>query len=62
MKIKETLITLCALTLLAALAYAGTTLLARWAVPRYGSSRVLFLELAGGTATDITPGVSGFSS
>jgi DME family drug/metabolite transporter len=35
--------------LLAALAYAGTTLLARWAVPRYGSSRVLFLELAGGT-------------
>jgi DME family drug/metabolite transporter len=36
--------------LLAALAYAGTTLLARWAVPRYGSSRVLFLELAGGTS------------
>lgn len=36
--------------LLAALAYAGTTLLARWAVPRYGSSRVLFLELAGATA------------
>lgn len=35
--------------LLAALAYAGTTLLARWAVPLYGSSRVLFLELAGGT-------------
>lgn len=35
--------------MLAALAYAGTTLLARWAVPRYGSSRVLFLELAGGT-------------
>ncbi|MBT8479245.1 MAG: DMT family transporter [Gemmatimonadetes bacterium] len=35
--------------LLAAFAYAGTTLLARWAVPRYGSSRVLFLELAGGT-------------
>jgi DME family drug/metabolite transporter len=35
---------------LAAVAYAGTTLLARWAVPRYGSSRVLFLELAGGTA------------
>ncbi|MCK5488521.1 MAG: EamA family transporter [Gemmatimonadetes bacterium] len=35
--------------LLAALAYAGTTLLARWAVPRYGSSRVLFLELAGAT-------------
>ena len=35
--------------LLAALSYAGTTLLARWAVPRYGSARVLFLELAGGT-------------
>jgi len=35
--------------ILAALAYAGTTLLARWAVPRYGSTRVLFLELAGGT-------------
>ncbi|MCL7971224.1 MAG: DMT family transporter [marine benthic group bacterium] len=35
--------------LLAALAYAGTTLLARWAVPRYGATRVLFLELAGGT-------------
>jgi len=33
----------------AALAYAGTTLLARWAVPRLGSIRVLFLELAGGT-------------
>lgn len=32
-----------------ALAYAGTTLIARWAVPQYGSSRVLFLELAGGT-------------
>jgi DME family drug/metabolite transporter len=35
--------------LLAAAAYAGTTLIARWAVPRYGSARVLFLELAGGT-------------
>ena len=35
--------------LLAAVAYAGTTLLARWAVPRYGSAKVLFLELAGGT-------------
>ncbi len=35
--------------LLAALAYAGTTLLARWAVPRYGATRVLLLELAGGT-------------
>lgn len=35
--------------LLAALAYAGTTLLARWAVPRYGTAKVLFLELTGGT-------------
>ena len=35
--------------LLAALAYAGTTLLARWAVPRFGTAKVLFLELAGGT-------------
>jgi DME family drug/metabolite transporter len=35
--------------LIAALSYAGTTLLARWAVPRYGTLRVLFLELAGGT-------------
>jgi DME family drug/metabolite transporter len=35
--------------LLSATAYAGSTLLARWAVPRYGSLRVLFLELAGGT-------------
>jgi DME family drug/metabolite transporter len=35
--------------LLAALSYAGTTLLARWAVPRYGTLRVLFLELLGGT-------------
>lgn len=34
---------------LAAASYAGTTLLARFAVPRYGASRVLFLELAGGT-------------
>lgn len=32
-----------------ATAYAGSTLLARWAVPRYGSIRTLFLELAGGT-------------
>jgi len=36
--------------LLAAVAYAGTTLIARWAVPRYGAVRVLALELAGGTA------------
>lgn len=34
--------------LLAACSFAGTTLLARWSVPRYGSTRVLFLELAGG--------------
>ncbi|MGH9261952.1 MAG: DMT family transporter, partial [Acidimicrobiales bacterium] len=34
---------------LAALSYAGTTLLARWAVPRYGAVKVLFLELVGGT-------------
>jgi drug/metabolite transporter, DME family len=36
--------------LLAAVAYAGTTLIARYAVPRYGALRVLALELAGGTA------------
>ena len=35
--------------LLAAASYAGTTLLARFAVPRYGAVRVLFLELVGGT-------------
>ncbi|HWZ29393.1 MAG TPA: EamA family transporter [Gemmatimonadales bacterium] len=34
--------------LLAMLSYAGTTLLARWSVPRYGSIRALFLELSGG--------------
>jgi DME family drug/metabolite transporter len=33
---------------LAALSYAGTTLLARWAVPRYGVVKVLFLEIVGG--------------
>jgi drug/metabolite transporter (DMT)-like permease len=33
----------------AAVSYAGTTLLARYTVPRYGSERVLFLEIAGGT-------------
>lgn len=33
---------------LAALSYAGTTLLARFAVPRYGPARVLLLEIAGG--------------
>lgn len=36
--------------LLAALSYAGTTLLARFAVPRYGVVKVLFLEILGGTA------------
>jgi drug/metabolite transporter (DMT)-like permease len=36
--------------LLAAASYTGTTVLARWAVPRYGVSKVLFLELVGGTA------------
>lgn len=35
--------------LLTALSYAGTTLLARYAVPRYGAVRVLFLEIGGGT-------------
>lgn len=35
--------------LLAAASYAGTTLLARWSVPRYGTARVLFWELLGGT-------------
>lgn len=34
---------------LSAFAYAGSTLLARWAVPRYGSLQVLFMELLGGT-------------
>jgi DME family drug/metabolite transporter len=33
---------------LAAVSYAGTTLLARFAVPRYGPIRVLFLEILGG--------------
>jgi DME family drug/metabolite transporter len=33
---------------LAAISYAGTTLLARYAVPRYGAMRVLFLEILGG--------------
>jgi drug/metabolite transporter, DME family len=34
--------------LLAMLSFAGTTLLARYAVPRYGALRVLFLEILGG--------------
>ncbi len=36
--------------LLAALSYSGTTLLARYAVPRWGAVRVLFWEILGGTA------------
>lgn len=35
--------------LLSAASFAGTTLLVRYAVPRYGSVRVLFYELAGAT-------------
>lgn len=35
--------------LTAAVSYAGTTLIGRWAVPRYGPLRVLWLEIAGGT-------------
>lgn len=35
--------------LMAAASYSGSTLLARYAVPRYGAVKVLFLELAGGT-------------
>src|SRR5881409_3142881 len=34
--------------LLAMLSYAGTTLLARFAVPRYGATQVLLLEILGG--------------
>jgi len=34
--------------LLAMLSFAGTTLLARYAVPRYGATQVLFLEIVGG--------------
>ena len=34
--------------LLAAVSYATTTVLARWAVPRYGSFRMLFWEALGG--------------
>lgn len=36
--------------LLSAAGYAGSTLMARWAVPRYGAVKVLFWELAGGAA------------
>lgn len=35
--------------LLSAASFAGTTILARWSVPRYGAARVLFFELAGGS-------------
>ena len=35
--------------LIAAASYAGTTLIGRYAVPRYGAERVLFLEIVGGT-------------
>jgi len=35
--------------LLSAVSFAGTTLMARYAVPRYGVFRVLLLEVAGGT-------------
>jgi len=35
--------------LLAAASYAGTTLLARWAVPLYGTFKVLFWQIAAGT-------------
>jgi drug/metabolite transporter (DMT)-like permease len=35
--------------LISAGCFAGSTLLARWAVPRYGAVRTLFLTLAGGT-------------
>jgi drug/metabolite transporter, DME family len=34
--------------LLAMISFAGTTLLARYAVPRYGAFQVLFLEIVGG--------------
>ena len=34
--------------LLSAVSYAGTTLMARWAVPRYGLVKVLFFEAIGG--------------
>lgn len=36
--------------LLSAASFAGSTILARYAVPRYGAVKVLFLELLGGTA------------
>lgn len=36
--------------MLSAVSYAGTTLMARWAVPRYGVVKVLFYEAIGGVA------------
>jgi DME family drug/metabolite transporter len=36
--------------LLSAMSYATTTVLARWAVPRYGAFRMLFWEALGGVA------------
>jgi drug/metabolite transporter (DMT)-like permease len=47
--------------LLAALSYTGTTILARYAVPRYGAKRVLFYELLGGTLilAVLVPAISG---
>ena len=35
--------------MLAAGSYAGTTILARWAVPRYGALKTLFYQIAGGS-------------
>jgi drug/metabolite transporter (DMT)-like permease len=47
--------------LLAAISYTGTTLLARYTVPRYGAQRVLFYELLGGTIvlSLVVPMISG---
>jgi drug/metabolite transporter (DMT)-like permease len=47
--------------LLSAASYAGTTLLARYVVPRYGGQRMLFYELVGGTImlSAIVPLLSG---
>ncbi|TFG66706.1 MAG: hypothetical protein E4H28_01045, partial [Gemmatimonadales bacterium] len=35
--------------LIAAVSYAGTTLIGRYTVPRYGAERVLFMEIVGAT-------------
>ena len=47
--------------LLSALSFAGTTVLARYTVPRYGAKRMLFYELVGGTLllAMIVPMISG---